>query len=319
MKLLEAGNATMGVWLGKQILGQVDQVQVDARTAVAIVMPSGMTFQTDRSRNRVAVMNDRNRWRIPALLCGGDDGNVTSVMKAIGYARVSTDRQADQGVSLEAQQAKIHAMATVQGAELMEVIVEGGESAKSLNRPGVQKLLALVTEGKAQAVIVAKLDRLTRSVKDLCALLELFEKRKVALISVAESLDTGSAAGRLVITIMGAVSQWEREAIGERTRDALRYKQSQGQRAGNIAFGSRLAGDGEHIEADPGEQAALVEIRRLRERRQDSTRDRCRLESSSLPDAPGYSVAAGISRSGAETAGSFCLVPESQAAPPRRA
>ena len=88
-------------------------------------------------------------------------------------------------------------------------------------------------------VFVAKLDRLTRSVKDLCGLLELFEKRKVALISVAESLDTGSAAGRLVITIMGAVSQWEREAIGERTRDALRHKRGQGRRVGNIAFGCR--------------------------------------------------------------------------------
>ena len=84
--------------------------------------------------------------------------------------------------------------------------------------------MALVNAGKVQAVIVAKLGRLTRSVKDFCGLLELFEKRKVALISVAEALDTGSAAGRLVITIMGAVSQWEREAIGERTRDALRHK-----------------------------------------------------------------------------------------------
>jgi len=85
----------------------------------------------------------------------------------------------------------------------------------------LQRLLDLMNAGKIDAVIVAKLDRLTRSVKDLCGLLELFEKRKVSLISVAESLDTGSAAGRLVITIMGAVSQWEREAIGERTRDAL--------------------------------------------------------------------------------------------------
>jgi site-specific DNA recombinase len=101
-----------------------------------------------------------------------------------------------------------------------------------LNRAGVQRLLALVDGGKVDAVIVAKLDRLT-SVKDLCGFLELFEKRKVALISVAESLDTGSAAGRLVITIMGAVSQWEREAIGERTRDALRHTRSQGRRVGN--------------------------------------------------------------------------------------
>src|SRR6266404_1158092 len=185
-------------------------------------------------------------------------------MLTIGYVRVSTDRQAEHGVSLEAQEAKIRAMATVQGSELIDVIVDGGESAKDLNRPGVQRLLSLVNGGKIDAVIVAKLDRLTRSVKDLCGLLVLFEKRKVALISVAESLDTGSAAGRLVITIMGAVSQWEREAIGERTRDALRHKRSQGQRVGNIAFGSRLATDGEHVEPDSAELAALAEIRRLR-------------------------------------------------------
>src|ERR1700689_3192297 len=128
----------------------------------------------------------------------------------------------------------------------------------------MQRLLALVDSGSLQAVIVAKLDRLTRSVKDLCELLERFERRGVALISVAESLDTGSAAGRLVLNIMTAVSQWEREAIGERTRDALHHKRSQGERVGNIAFGSRLADDGQHLEPDPAEQAALTEIRRLR-------------------------------------------------------
>lgn len=185
-------------------------------------------------------------------------------MLTIGYVRVSTDRQAEQGVSLEAQEAKIRAMGTVQGAELLDVIVDGGESAKSLDRPGLQRLMGLVNGGKVQAVIVAKLDRLTRSVKDLCGLLELFEKRKVALISVAEALDTGSAAGRLVITIMGAVSQWEREAIGERTRDALRHKRGNGERVGNIEFGHRLSADRRHLEPDPTEQAALAEIWTLR-------------------------------------------------------
>jgi DNA invertase Pin-like site-specific DNA recombinase len=187
-------------------------------------------------------------------------------MLTIGYVRVSTDRQAEHGVSLEAQEAKIRAMATVQGAEPIDVIVDGGESAKSLNRPGLQQLMGSVNTGKVQAVIVAKLDRLTRSVKDLCGLLELFEKRKVALISVAEALDTGSAAGRLVITIMGAVSQLEREAIGERTRDALRHKRSYGERVGNIEFGYRLSADGRHLEPDPTEQAALEQIRDLRRR-----------------------------------------------------
>lgn len=185
-------------------------------------------------------------------------------MIAIGYARVSTDRQAEKGVSLDAQKQRIEAMAVVQNASLLEVIVDGGESAKSLNRPGLQQILALIQAGKVQAVIVAKLDRLTRSVKDLCSLLELFEKRNVALISVAESLDTSSAAGRLVITIMGAVSQWEREAIGERTREALRHKRKNGERVGNIEFGFRLAADGVHIEPELTEQAASSAIRKLR-------------------------------------------------------
>src|SRR5215475_13974153 len=184
-------------------------------------------------------------------------------MRAIGYVRVSTDQQADRGVSLQAQTERVRAMAIVQGAELVDVVVDGGESARTMKRAGMQRVLALVETGAVQAVVVAKLDRLTRSVKDLCSLLELFEKRKVALISVAESLDTGSAAGRLVITIMGAVSQWEREAIGERTRDALRHKRSQGKRVGMIPYGSRLARDGIHIEPDPNEQAAVAEIWRL--------------------------------------------------------
>jgi site-specific DNA recombinase len=185
-------------------------------------------------------------------------------MIAMGYARVSTDRQAEQGVSLEAQQRRIEAMAVVQNAQLLEVIVDGGESAKSLNRPGLQKILSLIQAHEVEAVIVAKLDRLTRSVKDLCGLLELFEKRNVALISVAESLDTSTAAGRLVITIMGAVSQWEREAIGERTREALRHKMGNNQRVGTILYGHRLAADGCHLEREPNEVACMEAIQNLR-------------------------------------------------------
>jgi len=185
-------------------------------------------------------------------------------MKTLGYVRVSTDKQAERGVSLEAQAEKIRAMAVVHNSRLAEIIVDGGESAKSLNRPGMARLLAMVDAGEVQTVIIAKLDRLTRSVKDLCTLLERFERRGVALVSVAESLDTSSAAGRLVLNIMTAVSQWEREAIGERTRDAMRHKRSNGERVGNIPYGYRLATDGRHLEKEPTEQTALAEIRRLR-------------------------------------------------------
>ncbi len=185
-------------------------------------------------------------------------------MKTVGYVRVSTEKQADRGVSLDAQAEKIRAMAVVHSADLAEIIVDGGESAKSLNRPGMTKLLTMVDAGEVRTVIIAKLDRLTRSVKDLCTLLERFNRRGVTLVSVAESLDTGSAAGRLVLNIMTAVSQWEREAIGERTRDAMSHKRGNGERMGNIAFGFRLGPDGKHLEPDASEQAVVSEIRQLR-------------------------------------------------------
>ena len=185
-------------------------------------------------------------------------------MKAIGYVRVSTEKQADFGVSLEAQSEKVRAMAVVQGAELAEVIIDAGESAKSLNRPGMARLLSLVDAGAVDIVIIAKLDRLTRSVKDLAELSERFTRRGVSLVSVAESLDTGTAAGRLVLNIMVSVSQWEREAIGERTRDAMRHKRAKGERVGTVPFGYRPAEDGLHLEADPAEQGILSRIRELK-------------------------------------------------------
>lgn len=185
-------------------------------------------------------------------------------MKAIGYIRVSTDKQADNGVSLEAQEAKLRAMAAVQDIEIDEFIIDGGESAKSLSRPGMERLLAMVDRGEVQTVIIAKLDRLTRSVKDLATLLERFQKRNVGLVSVSESLDTKSAAGRLVLNIMCAVSQWEREAIGERTRDAMRHKKAKGERVGAVPYGFRIADDGRTLIEDRDEQATLQRIRNMK-------------------------------------------------------
>jgi DNA invertase Pin-like site-specific DNA recombinase len=177
---------------------------------------------------------------------------------------VSTEKQADFGVSLEAQSEKVRAMAVVQGAELAEIIVDAGESAKSLNRPGMARLLASVDAGAVDVVIIAKLDRLTRSVADLAELLKRFERRGVSLVSVADSLDTRSAAGRLVLNIMVSVSQWEREAIGERTRDAMSHKRANGERVGTVPFGYRLAADGSHLEPDSAEQTIVSKVRALK-------------------------------------------------------
>lgn len=180
-------------------------------------------------------------------------------MRAIGYARVSTEKQADGGVSLEAQQEKVRAMAVVQGAMLLDVIVDAGESAKTLDRPGMERLLALVEARKVDVIIIAKLDRLTRSVKDLALLLERFTRRGVALVSVAESLDTNTAAGRLVLNIMVSVSQWEREAIGERTRDAMAHMKSTLQVYSPTPYGFER--DGDTLAAAGNELGTVQQIR----------------------------------------------------------
>ncbi len=184
--------------------------------------------------------------------------------RTIAYIRVSTDKQADAGVSLEAQQAKAAAYASLYDLELVAVIVDAGESAKTLDRPGLTRALAMLAKGEADALLVAKLDRLTRSVVDLGALIDrYFAPGKAALLSVSENIDTRSAAGRLVLNILASVSQWEREAIGERTRDAMRHMKAQGEyTGGNAPYGFTLK-DGALV-PDDFEQKVITQARELR-------------------------------------------------------
>lgn len=183
----------------------------------------------------------------------------------LGYARVSTDGQAESGLGLDAQETRVRAFAAAYGHDLAALIIDAGQSAKSLARPGVRELIDQVRAGKVARVIVAKLDRLTRSTRDLQNLLELFEQHRVALVSVAETLDTETAAGRLVLNVMAAVASWEREAIAERTREALAAKRSKGERTGTVPYGHCVGSQGAKLLAEAGEQRVLARVHELRE------------------------------------------------------
>src|SRR5258708_35176721 len=107
--------------------------------------------------------------------------------RTIAYLRVSTDKQADRGVSLDAQRAKGKAYAELYDLELIELIVDAGESAKSLERPGLQRALGMLKRGEAEALLIAKLDRPNRRVVDLGSLVgRYFAPGKAALLSVSE-------------------------------------------------------------------------------------------------------------------------------------
>lgn len=183
--------------------------------------------------------------------------------RVIGYVRVSTAGQAESGLSIEAQRSKIEAYCGLYDLELVEIIVDAGESAKSLKRPGIDQLLSAVAAGSLDGVVVAKLDRLTRSMRDLHRLLEeVFSK--VELHSVAEKVDTSSAAGRLVLNVLMSVAEWEREAIGERTATALKAKKARGEKVGRAPYGFRWeAGE---LVSDEAEQKTVAVIKELRSR-----------------------------------------------------
>jgi len=179
-------------------------------------------------------------------------------MKVVGYARVSTEEQASSGVSLQAQIEKLQAYASLYDLEIVEIIQDGGQSAKTLNRPGIQQALKMMKNGQAHGILVAKLDRLTRSIIDLNTLISEYfsEKAKyqASLFSVADQVDTRSAGGRLVLNVLMSVAQWEREAIGERTKAALAYKKQQGVKLGRP----------EKMITDPEEAKTIVYLRDLR-------------------------------------------------------
>jgi DNA invertase Pin-like site-specific DNA recombinase len=145
------------------------------------------------------------------------------------------------------------------------IIADARVSAKSLNRPGLQDALAKLRRGATDGLVIAKLDRLTRNVGDWQKLIDGYfgDKAGKQLFSVADSIDTRTAAGRLVLNVLLSVAQWERETIGERTKDALQHKISKGERCGKVRFGYKLAADGKTLVAVPAERQAIALMKEL--------------------------------------------------------
>jgi DNA invertase Pin-like site-specific DNA recombinase len=183
--------------------------------------------------------------------------------KTVAYIRVSSLDQADNGHSLAAQREKVELHARLHDLDLVDVIEDAGVSAKTLDRPGLNRALAMLDQGEA-ALLVCKLDRLTRRVADLGKLIDGYfgEKGKAALMSVSDSIDTSNAAGRLVLNVLASVSQWEREIIVERTTDAMQHL-----KAGGKVYSRPLMGFdaiGGKLVANDAEQALIARMKAMR-------------------------------------------------------
>jgi DNA invertase Pin-like site-specific DNA recombinase len=147
--------------------------------------------------------------------------------KAVGYVRVSTQDQAREGWSLDAQRRRIEAYCVAKGWPLVKVYADEGVSAVK-HRPQWEQLRTDVLANGITHVVAMKLDRFGRSAVDLLNTYDVLERKGVALVCVEDSIDTSTPAGRLMRTVLAAVAEFERDVISQRTKDGLAEARAQG-------------------------------------------------------------------------------------------
>jgi DNA invertase Pin-like site-specific DNA recombinase len=145
---------------------------------------------------------------------------------------VSTQKQVDSGLGLASQERQLREKCEERGWCLEEVLSDKGRSAKNMSRDGIGRAMELLQTGKADVLMVSKSDRATRSVRDLYDLMDASARDGWVLVDLETEVDTSDPTGRMIAGMRGVVSQWEREIIGKRTREALAEKRAQGLRLG---------------------------------------------------------------------------------------
>ena len=153
-------------------------------------------------------------------------------MRVLGYVRVSTSEQASSGAGLQAQRQAIIAECERRGWHLVETIEDAGYSARDLRRPGIQEALRALEAGKASALVVAKLDRLSRSMLDFSKLMAKATSEHWALVALDVAVDTSTPSGEAMANMLATFAQFERRLISQRTKEALAVKKAQGVRLG---------------------------------------------------------------------------------------
>jgi site-specific DNA recombinase len=158
-------------------------------------------------------------------------------MKVVGYIRVSTEKQVNEGISLDAQESKIKAWAELNDSEIIGIFKDAGISGAKDNREGLNQAISVATEHQA-ALVVYSLSRLSRSTRLTCEIGDKLDKAGADLVSIFEKIDTTTAAGKMVFRVLAAMAKFEKDKISERTKLALGYKKANGEKTGgDVPFG----------------------------------------------------------------------------------
>lgn len=183
-------------------------------------------------------------------------------MRVVAYTRVSTQEQVESGAGLAAQRSAILAEAERRQWEIVEFHEDSGFSGRDLKRPAVIAAMATLQRGEADALVVAKLDRLSRSMLDFAGVMARAHKEHWGLIALDCAVDTTTPAGEALASVMATFAQFERRLIGQRTSEALRALRSQGRAYGSVPYGFSRVGD--RLIPDDAEQHVLARMQRMR-------------------------------------------------------
>lgn len=186
-------------------------------------------------------------------------------MNAIGYARCSTQEQADSGLGITAQVERIKAYALLKGLNLLDLIIdENVKGATPLaTRLGGQQLITHIKNNHIEAVVVLRLDRMFRNASDCLVNIESWDKLGVSLHLVdfgGNAIDTTSAAGRFMLVVLAGAAEMEKNLIRDRTKQALAVKKAHLQRVSRVVYGYDLASDGKNLIENPMEQAVIAQM-----------------------------------------------------------
>lgn len=162
--------------------------------------------------------------------------------RIVGYVRVSTSKQRDEGISLEAQESKLKMYARMYELDLVAIEIDVASGKEMSKRPALKRCLAMLDADEVDGMLIMKLDRLTRRVKDVCFMVEEYFQDKI-LISVNDQIDTQTPTGILMLNILTTFAQWERQVLSQRTCEAMGFLKSQGVKLGRLPFGLMYSGE----------------------------------------------------------------------------
>lgn len=184
--------------------------------------------------------------------------NTKKNSKAAIYVRVSTEEQAKEGFSLLAQEQTLKEYAKTLGYEIYKIYKDEGKSAKDLHRPALQQMLKDAEKHYFSAIIVYKLDRFSRSLKDLILTIEKLKEIEIDFISMQDRIETASASGKLMFHIISSFAEFERDIISERTKFGMTEKAKEGGIVSKAPLGYKISNGKLLVEHEQAEKVRVI-------------------------------------------------------------